>query len=49
MIEHHKGAIEAAEAALKDGNYAPAGQLATRIAKDQIAEIAKMEQLLQTL
>ncbi len=49
MIKHHKGAIEAAETELKDGKYEPARQLAMTIAKDQTAEITKMEQLLQTL
>lgn len=49
MIKHHEGAIEAAEAELKDGKYEPARQLATTIAKDQAAEISKMEQLLRTL
>ncbi len=49
MIEHHKGAIAAAETELEDGKHEPARRLASSIAKDQAAEIAKMEQLLQTL
>lgn len=49
MIAHHKGAIEAAEAELRDGRYEPARQLATSIAKDQAAQITKMEGLLTRL
>lgn len=49
MIEHHKGAIEAAETELADGEYEPARELATSIAQDQAAEITKMEALLATL
>ena len=46
MIAHHEGAIEAAEAELRDGTYEPARQLATSIAEDQAAEITRMERLL---
>ena len=49
MIEHHKGAIEAAETQLAEGEYEPARTLATSIAKDQAAEITKMEALLAAL
>ena len=49
MIEHHEGAIEAAEAQVADGSYEPAVELARRIAEDQAAEIAKMRALLASL
>lgn len=49
MIEHHEGAIQAAEVELKDGKHEPARQLARDIAKAQAAEITKMQKLLQTL
>lgn len=49
MIEHHKGAITAAETEIKDGVYAPARDLAQTIATDQAAEITKMEGLLAAL
>lgn len=49
MIEHHRGAIEAAETQLAEGKYAPARDLAERIKADQAAEIAEMEQLLAQL
>jgi len=49
MIEHHRGAIEAAEAEVTDGQYAPAIELARKIAKDQAAEITKMQGLLASL
>lgn len=49
MIAHHKGAIEAAETELADGQYAPALELAERIKADQVAEITEMEQLLTQL
>lgn len=49
MIEHHKGAIEAAEAELEDGEYEPARQLASDIVEEQAAEVTEMEQLLTTL
>ena len=49
MIEHHKGAIDSAETEIADGEYGPARELAERIAKDQAAEITKMEGLLASL
>lgn len=49
MIEHHKGAIEAAETELADGEYPPALDLAERIKADQAKEIAEMEELLTQL
>ena len=49
MIEHHKGALDAAETQIADGKYPPAVELAEKIAKDQAAEIAKMEGLLASL
>ena len=49
MIEHHNGAIDAAETEVADGKYPPAVELAEKIAKDQAAEITKMEGLLASL
>jgi uncharacterized protein (DUF305 family) len=49
MIEHHKGAIDAAETEVAKGEYPPAVELAEKIAKDQAAEIARMEGLLAAL
>ncbi len=49
MIAHHKGAIEASEAELRDGTYEPARRLATDIATDQATEITKMEGLLASV
>lgn len=49
MIEHHEGAVAAAQTELEDGTYEPARQLATTIAEDQAAELSEMQQLLQTL
>ena len=49
MIEHHNGAIDAAEIEIADGKYQPAIDLATKIRDDQRAEIAEMEQLLSQL
>ena len=49
MIEHHQGAIEAAETVIADGESQPTIELATRIRDDQRAEIAEMEQLLSQL
>ncbi|HWH27819.1 MAG TPA: DUF305 domain-containing protein [Mycobacteriales bacterium] len=46
MIEHHRGAIEAAETVIADGENRAVIDLATRIRDDQRAEIAEMEQLL---
>lgn len=49
MIEHHQGAIEAAQTELADGKHQPALDLAERIKADQAEEIAEMEQLLTQL
>lgn len=49
MIEHHKGAITAAEMQIADGQYQPAVELARKIAEDQTGEIARMEDLLASL
>ncbi len=49
MIEHHQGAIDAAETQIADGEHQPAIELATTIRDDQKAEIAEMEQLLTQL
>ena len=49
MIEHHRGAIDAAETEVVDGKYPPAVELAEKIAKDQAAEIPTMEGLLASL
>jgi uncharacterized protein (DUF305 family) len=46
MIQHHRGAIDAAEAQVADGSYPPARDLARKIAEDQAIEIAEMEALL---
>lgn len=49
MIEHHRGAIQAADTELADGEHPPAQELANKIRDDQAAEIAEMEQLLSQL
>lgn len=49
MLEHHKGAIEASEAQIADGEYQDAVDLAAVIRDDQRAEITEMEQLLTRL
>ena len=49
MVEHHRGAIEAAEAEIAAGEHEPAVELARRIAEDQAAEIPKMQALLAAL
>lgn len=46
MIEHHKGAIEMAEAQIEDGQYQPAVELAEQIATSQDAEVTTMRKLL---
>jgi len=46
MIEHHRGAIAAAEREVNEGSNPDAKQLAERIAADQNAEITRMQQLL---
>lgn len=48
MIEHHTGAIEMAEAEQENGRYEPAVTLAGEIAELQAAEIATMEELLDS-
>ena len=49
MMEHHRGAIEAAETVIADGENEAVIELATRIRDDQRAEIAEIEQLLTQL
>jgi uncharacterized protein (DUF305 family) len=49
MIEHHKGAISMAQTEIDSGEYAPAIEMARKIASSQQEEIASMEQLLQSL
>ena len=49
MIEHHQGAIDAAEREIADGEHEPAIELARTIAEDQAAEIAEMQALLADL
>ncbi len=49
MIEHHCGAIQAADTELADGEHPPAMDLANTNWDDQTAEIAEMEQLLSQL
>lgn len=46
MIEHHRGAVEAAETELADGTYPPALELAERIRASQTEEIVEMQELL---
>ena len=46
MIEHHRGAIEIAQAELEGGQFAPAIKLAERIEAAQEAQIATMQDLL---
>jgi uncharacterized protein (DUF305 family) len=49
MIEHHQGAIEAAETQVAEGQYQPAVELARQIAEDQAAEIGELEAVLASL
>jgi uncharacterized protein (DUF305 family) len=49
MIEHHRGAIEAADTELADGVHEPARDLAEAIKTSQAAEIEQMNQLLAQL
>ena len=49
MIVHHQGAIEMADTELAEGSYPAALALAESIKTSQTAEIAEMQQLLQTL
>lgn len=47
MIEHHKGAIEMAEAELEEGEFADAQAMARDIIDSQQSEIEEMEGLLE--
>ncbi len=49
MITHHQGAVQMADTELAQGNNRDALALATSIKTSQTAEIAQMQQLLQTL
>ena len=49
MIEHHRGAVEMAEAQLADGANAEAQDLARKMIDDQTREITEMEDLLRNL
>jgi uncharacterized protein (DUF305 family) len=46
MMAHHEGAIEMAAVEQRDGAYDDAVSLATRIQKDQAAELVLMKKLL---
>lgn len=48
MIEHHEGAIEMAEQEQEDGVFKPALTMARNIVKAQKAEIATMEEMLDS-
>jgi uncharacterized protein (DUF305 family) len=45
MVEHHRGAVEMAQAEQEDGAHAPSVELAESIEKSQQAEIETMESL----
>ena len=49
MIVHHQGAIEMADTEIAEGSNPAALALAESIKTSQTAEIAEMQQLLQTL
>jgi uncharacterized protein (DUF305 family) len=49
MIAHHRGAIEASDTQIADGQYEPAIELAEQIKAAQAAEITEMQDLLQSL
>ncbi|GAA4288661.1 DUF305 domain-containing protein [Georgenia daeguensis] len=49
MIAHHQGAVEMSETELADGENPQALELAQKIIDDQQAEIAEMEQMLESL
>lgn len=49
MIEHHRGALEAAEAQLRDGRDSEARELAENVQVSQQAEIEEMQRMLQEL
>lgn len=46
MVEHHRGAVELAEAEVAEGEFPDAVALAEQIAAAQAAEVDRMEQLL---
>lgn len=49
MVAHHRGAIEASDAQIANGQYEPAITLAKKIKAAQAAEISEMETLLSSL
>lgn len=49
MTAHHEGAVEMSETELADGENPQALELAQKIIDDQEAEIAEMQQMLETL
>ena len=49
MVEHHQGAIDAAETEIADGQYEPAIALAKEIKTAQAAEIVTMRALLKSV
>jgi uncharacterized protein (DUF305 family) len=49
MIEHHRGAVEAADAQLAEGVHRPAREMAESIRASQQAEIQEMQRLLSSL
>ena len=49
MIEHHRGAVDAANGELAKGTHEPARTMASNIVKSQTAEIEHMRQLLTQL
>jgi len=49
MITHHEGAIDMAEAVIRDGQYPDAVEMARTIVETQQREIETMRQLLTTL
>jgi len=49
MTAHHEGAVEMSEAELADGENPQALELAQKIIDDQQAEIAEMQQMLESL
>lgn len=49
MIRHHRGAVEIADAELRDGKVAAARTLADTVRRVQSAEIEQMEELRHTL
>lgn len=49
MIQHHEGAVEMAEAQVKDGRNTNAVELAEQIIEAQTAEIQEMQEMLKSL